>query len=79
MDMQQIQQFRKSLSVYFIYLQAWNGTGSTVTEATYWPIIQALEDSDDCGAISGINVWQREPKYSEETCRSGALSTTDHT
>jgi hypothetical protein len=36
-------------------------------------------DGDDCGAISGMNEWQGKPKYSEETCPSAALSTTDHT
>jgi hypothetical protein len=25
----------------------------------YWPIVPALDDGDDCGAISGINEWQR--------------------
>jgi hypothetical protein len=34
-------------------------------------------DGDDCGAISGMNDWQGKPKYSEETCPSAALSTTD--
>jgi hypothetical protein len=36
-------------------------------------------DDDDCGAISGMNEWQGKPKYSEETCPSAALSTTDPT
>jgi hypothetical protein len=36
-------------------------------------------DGDDCGAISGTNEWQGKPEYSEETCRSAALSTTDAT
>jgi hypothetical protein len=34
-------------------------------------------DGDDCAAISGMNEWQEKPKYSEETCPSAALSTTD--
>jgi hypothetical protein len=33
-------------------------------------------DSDDCEAISGVNKWQRKPKYWEKTCPSAALSTT---
>jgi hypothetical protein len=36
-------------------------------------------NDDDCGAISGMNEWQGKPKYSEETCPSGALSITDPT
>jgi hypothetical protein len=36
-------------------------------------------DGDDCGGISGMNEWQRTPKYSEITCPSAALSTTDPT
>jgi hypothetical protein len=27
-------------------------------------------DSDDCGAVSGMNEWQRKPRYSEKTCPS---------
>jgi hypothetical protein len=34
-------------------------------------------DDNNCGAISGRNEWQGKPKYSEETCPSVALSTTD--
>jgi hypothetical protein len=36
-------------------------------------------DGDEFGAISGINVWLKKPKSSEETCPSGDLSTTDPT
>jgi hypothetical protein len=36
-------------------------------------------DGDDCGAISGLNEWQERLKYSEKTCPSAALSTTDPT
>jgi hypothetical protein len=36
-------------------------------------------DSDDCGAISGLNEWQGKLKYSEETCLNVTLSTTDPT
>jgi hypothetical protein len=27
-----------------------------------------MDGDDDCGAISGMNDWQGNPKYSEETC-----------
>jgi hypothetical protein len=36
-------------------------------------------DGDDCGAVDGMTKWQDEPKYSEITCSSVALSTTDPT
>jgi hypothetical protein len=32
-------------------------------------------DGDDCKAISGMNELQGKPRYSEETCRSVALTT----
>jgi hypothetical protein len=34
-------------------------------------------DGDECGAVSEMTEWQGKPKYSEETCPSCALSTTD--
>jgi hypothetical protein len=36
-------------------------------------------DIGDFGAISGMNNWQGKPKYSEKTCPSAALSTTNPT
>jgi hypothetical protein len=36
-------------------------------------------DGDDCGGISGMNEWQEKQEYSEKTCPSAALSTTDPT
>jgi hypothetical protein len=33
-------------------------------------------DDDECGATSGMNEWQRKPKYSEKTCPNASLSTT---
>jgi hypothetical protein len=38
-----------------------------------------ITDDDDCGAVSGMNEWQGKQKYSEKTCLSVALSTTDPT
>jgi hypothetical protein len=43
----------------------------------YQPWIVDDDDDDDCGAIIGMNKWQRKPKYSEGTCRIAALSSTD--
>jgi hypothetical protein len=36
-------------------------------------------DGDHCGAISGMNEWQGNPKYWDEPCSSAALHTTDLT
>jgi hypothetical protein len=32
-------------------------------------------DGDDCEAISWMNEWRGNPKYSEETCPSAILTT----
>jgi hypothetical protein len=42
----------------------------------YRPIAPA--PNDECGAIGGV-IFQRKPKYSEKTCPSSALSTTNPT
>jgi hypothetical protein len=66
----------------------WSGTESTRTEAIYLPIVRTLDededddddddnDNDDCGAIGGMDDCQRRQKYSEKTCPSAVLSTTD--
>jgi hypothetical protein len=36
-------------------------------------------DDDDCGAVGGMNEWQRKQKYSEKHCPSAALSAIDPT
>jgi hypothetical protein len=33
----------------------------------------------DCGEIGGMKIWQKKPKYSEKTCPSATLSTTNPT
>jgi hypothetical protein len=50
--------------------------GPLVTEATNRPVVPAPGDYDD-GELGGI--WQWKPKYSEKTCLSAALSTTNST
>jgi hypothetical protein len=40
--------------------------------------VPALGDYDD-GEIGGMMIWQGKAKYSEKTCPSAALSTTDPT
>jgi hypothetical protein len=34
---------------------------------------------DECGAVGGMIEWQEDPKYTEETCPSATLATTDST
>jgi hypothetical protein len=38
-----------------------------------------VTDGDNCGATGVMNEWQGKAKYSEETCRGAAVSSTDHT
>jgi hypothetical protein len=37
------------------------------------------DDDDDCGGSVGMNVWEKKSRYSEKTCPSAALSTTNPT
>jgi hypothetical protein len=37
------------------------------------PIVSDLDDGDDWGAASGMNEWQKKPKYSEEACPNVAI------
>jgi hypothetical protein len=63
----------------FISLFGWNGTESTITEATYWPTVPALDDklwwlwSDQWNESLADN-WS-----TQETCSITALATTDPT
>jgi hypothetical protein len=68
-----------------------NGTGveprsrllRPLTGLLYQPLVidddDDDDDDDDCGAVSEMNKWQGKPKFSEKTCASAALSTTDPT
>jgi hypothetical protein len=51
--------------------------GPLGTAATNRPIVPALGDYDD-GEVGGM-IWQGKPKFSEKTCPSAALSTTNPT
>jgi hypothetical protein len=37
------------------------------------------DDYDDCGAVNGMNEWQGKLNYSEKTCPTAPVSTTDPT
>jgi hypothetical protein len=51
------------------------GTSATVG-LLYQP---RMIDDDDYGAVGGMRDWQGKPKYSEKTCPSATLSTTNPT
>jgi hypothetical protein len=49
------------------------------TAAMYWPIVPVPGDCED-GEVGGMKCdWQGKPKYSEKTCHSAILSTTNPT
>jgi hypothetical protein len=48
------------------------------TSATNWPIVQAPDD-DECGAVGGMRIGRGNPKYSEKTCPSATLSSSNPT
>jgi hypothetical protein len=54
----------------------------TITAAIFWPVVQYqhwMIDGDDYGAVSGMNEWQEESKYTGKACPSAALSSIDRT
>jgi hypothetical protein len=58
----------------------WSPCGSPRgTAASYWPIVPVPGDCED-GEVGGMKCgWQGKPKYSEKTCPSAILSTTNST
>jgi hypothetical protein len=50
--------------------------GPLGTSATEWPIVPAPGDYDD-GEIGGMKIGRGNGKYSEKTCPSATLSTTN--
>jgi hypothetical protein len=60
----------------------WGGGGGTfgaaaTTDLLYQP---RMIDDGDCGEIDGVNIGkQGKPKYSEKTCPSATLSSTNPT
>jgi hypothetical protein len=53
--------------------------GPLGTAATNRPIVPAPGNYDDDGEIGGMLIWEGKPKYSEITCPSASLSTTNPT
>jgi hypothetical protein len=64
----------RSTSLFNYVLNFWGGVrqSSFVTSATTWPIIPAQDD----GTVDGDG-WDWKPKYSQKTCPSASLSTTN--
>jgi hypothetical protein len=62
--------------MFFFYW--WGGTFGTAatTGLLYQP--QMIGDGD-CGEIGGMKIGKGKPKYSEKTCSSATLSTTNPT
>jgi hypothetical protein len=52
--------------------------GPLGTSPTEWPILPAPGDCDD-GEFGGMKIGMGKPKYSEKTCPSATLSTTNST
>jgi hypothetical protein len=65
----------------FFFLVSWGGLRLSPlgTSATVWPIVPAPEDRWWVWSNWWNENWQRKPKYSEKTCRSATLSTTNRT
>jgi hypothetical protein len=63
-------------AIFFYYW--WGGTKSTRYCGHFWPIVQAPDDRWGWLWSSWWNEhWQGKPKYSEKTCPSATLSTTN--
>jgi hypothetical protein len=67
-----------SLNFFFIRIVG-GGMGPLGTSATEWPIVPAPGDYDDGEEVGGMKIGRRNPKYSEKTCPSATLSTTNST
>jgi hypothetical protein len=50
--------------------------GTKLNRVHYWPVVPAPADDDECGAVGDV-FGRGKPKYSEKTCPSAALFTTN--
>jgi hypothetical protein len=62
---------------FFLFLVGWYWVSWYCGH--YWPIVPGPDDRWwwYCGEIGGMKIVQGKPKYSEETCPSATLSTTN--
>jgi hypothetical protein len=65
--------------LFFMHLQGWSGTKSTITAAIYWPIVPAL-DYRWWWLWRKLVEWtsDRGNKYLEKTCPSAAVHRRSH-
>jgi hypothetical protein len=67
--------------VHFFFLVSWGGMrlSPLCTSATNWPIVPGQNDRWRMWSSRWKENWQGKPKYSEKTCPSATLSTTNPT
>jgi hypothetical protein len=65
--------------VFFVSFFGWGETESTWYVGHCWPIVPAPDDRWWLWSSRWNENWQGKPKYSEETCPSATLSTTNPT
>jgi hypothetical protein len=66
------------MGIFFYYW--WGGTKSIGTAATSGLLYKPqMIDEDDCEAIGGMKIGRGNRSYSEKTCPSATLSTTNPT
>jgi hypothetical protein len=68
--------------IFFFYFFQGLRLSPLGTAATVWltvPATDDVDDDDDCGPIGGMRNWKGRPKYSEKTCPSTTLFTTNPT
>jgi hypothetical protein len=69
-----------SLKRYFIIFLFMCGTGvepSPLLQSHLLADFTWMVDGDECGAVRGMNEWQKKSEYSKKTCLNTALITTD--
>jgi hypothetical protein len=64
---------------FFFSFLGWVRLSQLGTSATNWPIVPALDDRWWVWSSRWNENWQGKPKYSEKTCPSATLSTTNPT
>jgi hypothetical protein len=67
---------------FFFFLVSWGGEVKLSpfgTWATIWLIVPASDDRRSVWSSRWVEIWQGKPKYSEKTCPTATLSTTNPT
>jgi hypothetical protein len=75
--MRNIQDVENLHVIFFFFSLLVEGGSPRGTAASYWPIVPVPGECED-GEVGGMKCgWQGKPKYSEKTCPSAILSTTN--